>query len=177
MNFSFKKSDQSKLRIFLFIKIDRKFRFRDFRVDECRWPGLQSHCSILIHFWLQIELVRMRNYVAYTVIRCLHFYLGNYFFFWVWNHQISVVFFWLFHFCSLDSVLICVVYNYLRVGLHVSWPVGFTSTIPCLPFFFQLFFAFLLHFCCQNTYFHTFCFLQVFLGETCEFFRAFWQKN
>ena len=67
--------------LFYLKKNDREFRFRDFRVDDRRWPGLQSNCAILMHFWLKIEWVRMRNRLACNVICCPHFYLRYYFFF------------------------------------------------------------------------------------------------
>ena len=46
--------------------------------------------------------------------------------------------------CTLHSVLICAVHNYLCVFLHIFGVVTFLCVIPCLPYFLQWFCA-LLH--------------------------------
>ena len=134
-------------------------------------------CNRIVQYWCTFDW-KLNGYACVMVLHALLFGVCSFtcvitFFFEFAITKLALHFFDCFTF-ALWTVFW---YNYLRVDLHDSWLFGFTSTIPWLPYFFKLFFTLLLDFCCQNTHFHTFCFLQVFLNETCEFFRAFWLNN
>ena len=62
-------------------------------------------------------------------------------FFLLYNSKISGAFFCLFNFCTLHSVLICVVHSFLCVCLHFFLHFGFVCVMPCLPYFLQWFCA------------------------------------
>ena len=107
--FHLKKRTNQNWYFFYFKKIDRKFRFRDFPIDEHRWPGLQSHFAILMSFCVQTAWLHMCNRFVPPFFLCLHFYLSFYFFRGVCNCQISDVIFYIIVFWHFpDCVHMCV---------------------------------------------------------------------
>ena len=94
------------------------------------------------------------------------------------NCQISgAIFLHLSHYCILALFRLCS-YVYYTIVCTFSCLVSGILTL-CVHSIVLLiscnrFVNYLIVFFCQIIYFYTFCFLQVFLGDTCAFFWYFW---
>ena len=82
--------------------------------------------------------------------------------FLLWNSKISGACFCLFHFCTLHSVLVCVVRNYLFVFSHCFLHVDFVCVIDCLSYFLQWFCALFYSLLLPNCSLLHFCFCRFF---------------
>lgn len=82
--------------------------------------------------------------------------------FLLWNSQISGACFCLFHFCTLHSVLVWVVHNYLFVFSHCFLHVDFVCVIACLSYFLQWFCALFYSLLLPNCSHLHFCFVAGF---------------
>ena len=90
------------------------------------------------------------------------------------NRKISGAFILFVNFCTLHTVLICVVHIHLCVCSHFFLHFGFVCVIPYLSYFLQWFCAFVHSFLLPKcSLLHFLGFLQVFAGATSSFFIDF----
>ena len=141
IDFSFKKSDQSKLSIFYFKNFSRGVSVLQ---NSCcrRWPGLLRTCQAR---WCGFapELDNCWNAFVRTMCFLLCFFLfcvPAFFFPFVFAKSMMRSF-CLVNFCVLLHVFMCVVQNQLFIDLFASLFFVFLCTFPCLPYFLQCFLA------------------------------------